>query len=43
MRVGPNVKLNSVYPRTECIWPHDLHLKLILATVTKLPFSSCRL
>lgn len=43
MCVRPHVKLNSVHPGTEIIRPQYLHLELILAIVTELPLSSCRL
>ena len=42
MRVRPHVKLNSVHPCTDLIWPQYLHLKLILSILNMRPLRSCR-
>ena len=38
----PQVELNPVHPRTESIWPLDLHRKLILSILNSRPLCSCR-
>ena len=42
MRVRPHVKLSSVYPCSNLIWPHQLPLELILSIPNMRPLHSCR-